>query len=206
MPGGKVRRGIAEHLIHCALIFRPLLPVPPVLLRDLPLLFRYPLPGLKSPKLLLIGDMDPEFHDHCSPLPEPALEIIDLPISPLPVRCLAEALDPLHEDSSVPAPVKDRDVSVLRKPLPEAPEKVALFFLGRGARDRMDDIAPRIQCSGKALDIPSLPRGIPSLIGDEKRNPVQIEAVVIFRETLLLPFKGCSVLCLIQLYGEIVFR
>ena len=150
--------------------------------------------------------MDPEFHDHCSPLPEPALEIIDLPISPLPVRCLAEALDPLHEDSSVPAPVKDRDVSVLRKPLPEAPEKVALFFLGRGARDRMDDIAPRIQCGGKALDIPSFPRGIPALIGDEERNPVQIEAVVIFRETLLLPFQGCSVLRLVQLYGEIGFR
>ena len=67
----------------------------------------------------------------------------------------AKAFHRLHHHSAVPAAVKNGNVPCFGKILPESPQIVPRLLMRLGARDRMHDVAARIQRAGYALDIPS---------------------------------------------------
>src|SRR5512140_1549543 len=62
-PRRVVGRGALDHVVHRALVRRPLLAVAPVLVRDLEALVGRVLPRLEAPQLLRGGDREPEFRD-----------------------------------------------------------------------------------------------------------------------------------------------
>lgn len=68
----------------------PIFTVSPVLICDLPLFFRIVLAVIKSCKLGIFINVDPEFHDHSTPVGKFLLEFIDLIVCTSPVVLTAK--------------------------------------------------------------------------------------------------------------------
>ena len=64
--------------------------------------------ALKTAQLLFRADVDPElYHDHAK-IDQLTLELVDLAVGALPLRFVAESLDPLDHHPAVPTAVKDQ--------------------------------------------------------------------------------------------------
>ena len=119
------------------------LAVAPVLVGDLPLLFRRILPQLKAFELRFRIDVDPELENDRAVIGEFFFKLVDLAVGALPVVLAAVALDALDHDAAVPAAVEDGDVSGLGQARPEAPEVLTVLFVRRGAGNGQHLVAAR---------------------------------------------------------------
>lgn len=90
MPWRINSTGLLQHFIHCGFILIPFFTVSPVLICDLPLFFRIVLAVIKSCKLGIFINVDPEFHDHSTPVGKFLLEFIDLIVCTSPVVLTAK--------------------------------------------------------------------------------------------------------------------
>ena len=106
------------------------------------------------------------------------LKFIDLVVRAHPVVFRAESLQPLDHHTSVPRTVKNCDVTGLWQSRPEAPQIMPCLLMRLRACNRMHFIPPRIERTGDPLDVASLSGSIPSLIGDDDRNLLAVQAVV----------------------------
>ena len=190
--------GAHQHLIDSDLVLIPFLPVAPVLIRDLPLLFRIFLACLKAALLLILIDLHPELHDNSARIRPVLFHIVHLLISPLPLLLRTEALNPLHHDPAVPGPVKDGDMACPGQPGPEAPQIMAGFLVGLGAGDRMHLIPSGIQSFCDTLNISALACRIPALIANNHRHPLAVQTVMQLSKLALQCFQ--LRLVLIRLY------
>ena len=174
-----------EHLVNSGLVLIPLLAVSPVLIGDLPLFFGSVLAVVEALELCVFVDLHPEFDDDGAPVGQFLLKFIHLVIGALPVILAAEAFNALHHDASVPGAVKDRDVAVLGKPVPEPPKEVPGLLVGFRAGDGMHFIAAGIQSAGDPLDIAALAGCVPALIGNNDRDLLAVEFIVQIPQFLL---------------------
>src|ERR1700738_4032710 len=107
-PRGVWRGGAVQHLLAGVAVVPHLLPIPPVLIGDLPLLVGHFLTLLKTTQLLFGVDVEPELEQDCSEVRPLLLHPIDFPIRPPPLCLRAEPLHPLDQHAAVPRPVEDR--------------------------------------------------------------------------------------------------
>src|SRR4051812_13868596 len=92
-PRRDIRAAVRDHVLDRSLIGGPLLPIPPVLCRDLVLLVSDGLPLLEATQLLLLADVQPEFVHDNPLLAHLLLEFVNLMVSPRPVLHGREAFD-----------------------------------------------------------------------------------------------------------------
>ena len=178
VPGGKCRVGLLEHLVGGFLVEIPLFAVAPVFVCDLPLLLRRILAVCETGELGGIVDLYPEFDDDGTPFGQFFLKFIDLVIGALPVVFGAESLETFYHDTAVPGAVEDRDVAVLGKACPEAPEEMPGLFVRLGACNRKHLESSGIQSCSDTLDIAALAGSIPSLVGNDDRDFPAVQLVV----------------------------
>src|ERR1017187_2612646 len=91
-----------QHIFHGFVVAAPFLAVAPILRRQLPALVRRVLALLEPFQLFFGTDLQPELHHHGACVHKLPLEIVDLPIGPLPRVLRAESLPALHQHAAVP--------------------------------------------------------------------------------------------------------
>ena len=121
MPWGKCSAGLLQHFVDGIFILIPFFAVSPVFVSDFPAFVRILFAFMKTGKLGIFVDLNPEFYNDSTPVGEVFLEFIDLVVCALPVIFTAEAFKTLNHDTAIPGTVKDRDVAGFRKSGPETP-------------------------------------------------------------------------------------
>ena len=139
---------------------RPLFAIAPVLRRDLPVSIRVPLPLRKARELLVAVYLKPELEDDTAIVEPLRFHLVDLFVGSAPLPLRGKALDPLHQDPSIPAPVVNTDMSGFGKGVPEPPEIVVRLLPVVGRSGGRDLISSWIQPLGKAFNAAALPRRI----------------------------------------------
>ena len=138
--------------------------------------------------------MDPEFHDHSTPVGKFLLEFIDLIVCTSPVVLTAKTFQSFHHHSSIPGPVKYGNVSIFRQPCPETPQIMTGFFMRFRAGDGMYLKTTGIKSFRDPLDISAFSGSIPAFIGDDHRHSFAVEPIMQASELRLEFFKLCLVL------------
>src|SRR5260370_34066595 len=141
-----------------------LLPIPPVLLADLPLLVGYFLTLPKTAQLFFGVDVEPELEQDCPEVCQLLLHPIDFPVRSPPLCLRAEPLHPLDQHAAVPRPVYDRNMPGLRDPRPEPPQVVMSFLDVVWGGDGDHFVPSRIQVLRQPLDVAPLSRRLPALV------------------------------------------
>ena len=185
VPGGILRAGFLQHFIHGDFILRPFLTVAPVLIRNFPLLLRRVLPICKAGQLCILINVNPELDDDGTPFGQDTFKLIDFVVGTLPVIFRAESFKPLDHDPSVPGSVEDADMAGAGQPLPEPPQVLTVQFMRFRGGNRHDVDTAGIQRIGDTPDIAALSGGVPSLVTDHDRNPIDIDEIVKDTEALL---------------------
>src|SRR5260221_14721856 len=73
-----------------------------------------------------------QLHDHRSIINQRSLKLLNFSIGSLPFRSASEALDPFHENTTVPRAIEDHHLAIGGKLFPKKPkEMVLILFLGR---------------------------------------------------------------------------
>ena len=170
-PGSLGRARERDHVVGGFFVSLPFGAVAPVFLGQLPALVRVVPAGEEAPLLLVLVDVEPEFHEQGPVGGQLCLEFADFRVGSAPCRHRREAFDALHQDPAVPAPVEDRDASVLRETAPEAPEVVVPALLVGRRRDAVDPVAARVQRRDGPPDGSALAAGVPSLEDEDDRQP-----------------------------------
>src|SRR5580704_7665353 len=122
MPGGGLGARAVDHVADRALVGLPLSAVSPIFLRNLEAFERRLLARVEALELFCLAYGQPEFNDDDAEADQRLLEIDDLAVSAHPVFLGGKTLDPLDEDTPVPASVEHREVALVGDVSPEAPE------------------------------------------------------------------------------------
>ena len=185
MPWCKGRTRLLNHFIDCHLVLIPFFTVSPVLLRNLPLLFRCVLTVIEPLQLGILINLHPEFNNDSTPVVKLLLELIHFIIGTLPVIFTAKAFQTLYHHASVPGPVKNRNMSVLGKPGPESPQIMSRLLMRLWAGNWTNLIASRIESFRDPLDVSALSCRIPAFIRNDNRYLFAVKTVVQIPELML---------------------
>ena len=149
--------------------------VPPVLVGDLVAFFRRILTVVKTAKLFVLIDVQPEFQDDCAPVGQSPFKTVDFVVCTAPLLVGAKAFNMLHQHASIPGAVKNGDMPILWKGVPETPQmRVVLFNRARrGNGNHL--IAARVKRLRNPLDIAALPGRVPSFICEDQRDFFKIQ-------------------------------
>src|SRR4051812_32364084 len=131
--------GPVDHVTHGPLVSLPLVPVAPVLVRNLEPFEPGLLALFEPPQLLVLADIQPELHHHAAVADQLLFKVVDFAISPPPVSLGAEAFHALNQNPPIPGPIKDRHQPMSRDVAPEPPEVGLRAFL-IGGRGRGHDV------------------------------------------------------------------
>src|SRR5258707_13767007 len=75
--------------------------------------------------------MEIQLHDHRSIINQRSLKLVNFSIGSLPFRSVSEALDPFHENTTVPRAIEDHHLAIGGKLIPKTPKgKGRIIFLG----------------------------------------------------------------------------
>ena len=113
------------------------------------------------------------------------LELIHFIIGTFPVIFTAKAFQAFYHHTSVPGPVKNRNMSVLGKPGPESPQIMSRLLMRLRACNRTNLIASRIKCFRDPLYISALSCCIPAFIRNDDRYLFAVKTVVQIPELML---------------------
>src|SRR5450631_276644 len=163
VPRGEIRGRAVDHVVHRALVLRPLLAVAPVLVGDLEALVGSLLARLEAAQLFRGRDGEPELHHEGARARELLLEVVDLVVGAHPVELGGEALDPLDQHAPVPRAVEDREAPVPGNLAPEAPQVGLRALLVRGRCHRDHAVEARVDRLGDAPDGAALAGGVHAL-------------------------------------------
>ena len=162
--------GQAQHVRDGGVVLRPLLPVAPVLRRELPRLEGIVAAALETAQLLLVRHVHPELDDDHSFFGQAVLEVVDLLIRPAPLDLGGQVLDPFDEDPAVPTAVEDGHAAPSGQRRPEAPQEVVAQLVGRRCGERRDVHVPGVERLDQPLDGATLAGGVPALEDDADRR------------------------------------
>ena len=170
-----------EHVGHRGVVLGPLLPVAPVLRRELPRLEGVVTATLEAASC---SSCDMCIQSLMTIIPSSAkrvLEVVDLLVGPAPLDLGRQALDPLHQDAAVPAAVEDGHAAPSGQRRPEAPQEVVAQLVGRRCGEGGDVHVAGVERLDQPLDRTAFARGVPALEDDAHRRSelafVQLAAV-----------------------------
>lgn len=178
-----------QHFIDSNFVLIPLFTVAPIFIGNLPLLVWILLTFLKTSKLCILVNLNPEFQDDSAPIGELLFKFIDFGVCTLPVIFLAEAFQTLYHHPSIPGAVKQDDVSAFGQILPESPQIVAGKLIRFWSSDRDYLITARVQSTGNAFDVAAFSSGVPTFIGKDYRNLPTVDLVMQLRKLFLIEFQ-----------------
>ena len=95
-----------------------------------------------------------------------------------PFRDIAVNASSLDQDAAIPSSIKDSNVPGFGHLSPETPEVMVSFFNVIGGRDRHHFVSSRIEVFRQPTNISSFAGRIPSFVGDDYRNPAQVDLML----------------------------
>ena len=134
--------------------------------------------------LLLLGDVEEEFHQHVPVVGNLLLKVHDL-VEPVVEIAAGEAfLIPRHRNRAVPAPVKDRRVPVGGQRLPEGPHPRIPPLVRRRREDAVHRKTARVEVGDQAGDLVPLAGGAPPFKDKHHRDLQRADALLKHAELL----------------------
>ncbi len=122
--------------------------------------------SLKRFDLLFGSDVQENLSDARAVVGQHALELVDLAISPPPLRFRGEPFDALHQHAAVPGSVENDDLPMVRKHSPEALKVLLLLLAWRRRGDGMHLEASRIERPAKPPHDAAFSRRVPAFEND----------------------------------------
>src|SRR5271165_4725245 len=119
---------------------------------------------------------------------------VDFTIRPPPLCFGTEPLHPLNQNTSVPAPIKNRDMPRLGHLCPEPPKIMVGFFRVVRSSNGYDLVAAGIEVLCEPSDITSFSCGIPAFVNYYDRNTAKIDFMLQFTKSGLGVFNANVVL------------